>query len=158
MRSTPSSSARHWDGSPVAVPVHRSLRVNPGCTSRLLRCGQHSRCRECGNRIEWYHRSGPRMVRLHPRELPAARVPADCRWHVSSGIAHPAGDGSTWCRIPHALLCPARDAPAPAGLETLRTTRPISTRAAARRSMLRAAAVVHGCPREGPCRPTRNMP
>ncbi|MEH0524839.1 DUF6083 domain-containing protein [Streptomyces stelliscabiei] len=128
MRSTPSSSARHWDGSPVTAPVHRSLRVNPGGTSRLLRCGQHSRCRECGNRIEWYHRSGPRMVRLHPRELPAARVPADCRWHVSSGIAHPAGDGSSWCRIPHALLCPARDTPAAAELGALRRALAVNTR------------------------------
>nr|WP_119581877.1 DUF6083 domain-containing protein [Streptomyces europaeiscabiei] len=128
MRSTPSSSARHWDGSPVTVSVHRSLRVNPGGTSRLLRCGQHSRCRECGNRIEWYHRSALRMVRLHPRDLPAARVPADCRWHVSSGIAHPAGDGSSWCRIPHALLCPARDAPAAAELGALRRALAVNTR------------------------------
>ncbi|MGW1675195.1 DUF6083 domain-containing protein [Streptomyces sp. NPDC002324] len=102
--------------------------MNPGGTSRLLRCGQHSRCRECGNRIEWYHRSGPRMVRLHPRELPAARVPADCRWHVSSGIAHPAGDGSSWCRIPHALLCPARDTPPAAGLAALRRALAVNTR------------------------------
>ncbi|WP_242339645.1 transposase family protein [Streptomyces formicae] len=33
------------------------------------------------------------------------------RWHLSCGIAHPHGDGSTWCRIPHAVLCPARSRP-----------------------------------------------
>ncbi|WP_079079105.1 DUF6083 domain-containing protein [Streptomyces sp. DSM 15324] len=27
---------------------------------------------------------------------------------VSGGIAHPHGDGSAWCRIPHAVLCPRR--------------------------------------------------
>ncbi|MGW4204371.1 DUF6083 domain-containing protein, partial [Streptomyces sp. NPDC004726] len=32
----------------------------------------------------------------------AAAVPASCRWHVDSGIAHRAADGSPWCRIPHA--------------------------------------------------------
>ncbi|MGJ5831989.1 DUF6083 domain-containing protein [Streptomyces ossamyceticus] len=129
MRSRPSSSLRHWDGSPVAVPVHRSLRVAPTGGSRLLRCGQGGRCRECGNRIEWYQRTDQRMVRLHPHELPAARVPAGCRWHVSSGIAHPAGDSSSWCRIPHALLCPARDTPAAAaGLSGLRRALAVHTR------------------------------
>lgn len=45
---------------------------------------------------------------MHPQELPAAAVPLVCRWHVDSGIAHPAGDGSPWCRIPHRILCPGR--------------------------------------------------
>ncbi|WP_324616582.1 DUF6083 domain-containing protein [Streptomyces sp. NRRL B-3229] len=27
-------------------------------------------------------------------------MPEACRWHVSSGVAHPAGDGSRWCRTP----------------------------------------------------------
>lgn len=111
MRSTPPAS-RHWDGSPVlAHRARRSLQVTPDGVSRLLRCGQSDRCRECGNRIEWYHRSNRRPVRLHPHELPAARVPVACRWHVSSGVAHPAGDGSSWCRLPHAVVCPARDTP-----------------------------------------------
>ncbi|GAB2966381.1 DUF6083 domain-containing protein [Streptomyces heilongjiangensis] len=129
MRSTPSPSARRWDGSPVTVPPRRSLRVASDGTSRLLRCGQGDRCRDCGNRIEWYHRSMQRPVRLHPHELPSARVPASCRWHVSSGIAHPAGDGSDWCRVPHAAVCPAREAlsvlPELAGL---RRTLAINTR------------------------------
>ncbi|MER6558999.1 DUF6083 domain-containing protein [Streptomyces sp. NPDC001027] len=129
MRSRPSSSVRRYDSSPVPVPVHCSLRVAPAGGSRLLRCGQNSRCRECGNRIEWYRRSDERMVRLHPHELPAAAVPAACRWHVSSGVAHPAGDNSSWCRLPHVVLCPARDAPAAAtGLAGLRRALAVHTR------------------------------
>ncbi|WP_343245502.1 DUF6083 domain-containing protein [Streptomyces sp. VNUA24] len=103
--------------------------MSPGGGSRLLRWGQNSRCRECGNRIEWYQRSDERMVHLHPHELPAAAVPAACRWHVSSGVAHPAGDNSSWCRLPHVLLCPARDAPAAAtGLAVLRRALAVHTR------------------------------
>ncbi|GGZ97185.1 hypothetical protein GCM10010344_76550 [Streptomyces bluensis] len=128
MCSLPSTSARHWDGSPVAVPVRRSLRVTPGGVSRLLRCGQAGRCRDCGNRIEWYHRSDQRLVPLHPHEVQADEVPAGCHWQVSSGVAHPAGDGSAWCRLPHALLCPARDAPAIPELGQLRRVLAVNTR------------------------------
>ncbi|MFD7677044.1 DUF6083 domain-containing protein [Streptomyces sp. NPDC060187] len=110
MRSTPPHAAPRWDGSPVHVPARRSLRVDPDSVSLLLRCGQSDRCRDCGNRIEWYHRSRQRPVRLHPRELPVTAVPTACRWHVSSGIAHPAGDGTRWCSLPHAVLCPAQPA------------------------------------------------
>jgi hypothetical protein len=129
MRSTPPAS-RHWDGSPVlAHRAHRSLQVTPDGVSRLLRCGQSDRCRECGNRIEWYHRSTHRPVRLHPHELPAARVPVACRWHVSSGVAHPAGDGSSWCRLPHAVVCPARDTPpSPRELAGLRRSLAVRSR------------------------------
>lgn len=35
-------------------------------------------------------------------------MPASCRWHLSCGLAHPHCDGSAWCRIPHAVLCPDR--------------------------------------------------
>ncbi|MFD5720929.1 DUF6083 domain-containing protein [Streptomyces sp. NPDC127036] len=101
----------------------------PGSVSRLMCCGQSDRCRDCGNRIEWYHRSSQRPVRLHPHELPSADVPASCRWHVSSGIAHPAGDGSSWCRLPHAVLCPARDtSTAPPELAGLRRRLAVNTR------------------------------
>ncbi|WP_256122574.1 DUF6083 domain-containing protein [Streptomyces sp. LUP47B] len=93
--------------------MRRSLQVTPGSAGRLLRCGQSGRCRDCGNPIEWYHRSDPHPVPLHPHELPAAQVPEASRWHVSSSVAHPAGDGSSWCRLPHAVLCPARDTPPP---------------------------------------------
>lgn len=130
MRPTPPPSARHWDGSP-AVPrrVRRSLQVSADGVSRLLRCGQRDRCRDCGNWIEWYHRSTQRPVRLHPQELPATQVPAACRWHVSSGVAHPAGDGSSWCRLPHAVVCPASDTPpTPTELAGLRRSLAVNTR------------------------------
>ncbi|WP_330301533.1 MULTISPECIES: DUF6083 domain-containing protein [unclassified Streptomyces] len=129
MRSTPPAS-RHWDGSPVlAHRTRRSLQVTPDGVSRLLRCGQSDRCRECGNRIEWYHCGNRRPVRLHPHELPAARVPVACRWHVSSGVAHPAGDGSSWCRLPHAVVCPARDTPpSPRELAGLRRSLAVRSR------------------------------
>lgn len=108
MRST-LPSPRRWDGSLVHVRARRSLRVSGDSASRLLRCGQSDRCRDCGNRIEWYHRTDERPIRLHPQELPAEKVPATCHWHVSCGVALPAGDGSGWCRLPHAMLCPARN-------------------------------------------------
>ncbi|MET7737690.1 DUF6083 domain-containing protein [Streptomyces sp. NPDC005402] len=76
--------------------------------SRLLRAGQHSLCRHCGNRIDLYPRTDQRPNALHPTELTATQVPESCRWHLSGGIAHPHGDGSAWCRIPHAVLCPRR--------------------------------------------------
>ncbi|WP_333774446.1 DUF6083 domain-containing protein, partial [Streptomyces sp. IBSBF 3136] len=116
MRSTPPPPGRRWDGSLVSHRVHRSLQIDPHCGSRLLRCGQSGRCRECGNRIEWYTRPTGmqrQSVRLHPHELPTSRVPAGSRWHVSSGIAYPAADGSNWCRLPHAVVCPARATPPP---------------------------------------------
>ncbi|MGY4742327.1 DUF6083 domain-containing protein [Streptomyces sp. ATMOS53] len=100
---------RHGDGSPVISHRPRSLRVVADSSSRHLRCAQRARCRECGNLVEWYQRVRDRPVRLHPQELPTADVPAECCWHVSSGLAHPAGDGSAWCRLAHAVLCPARD-------------------------------------------------
>lgn len=49
-----------------------------------------------------------RPIALHPAEVSTAHVAASCRWHLSSGIAHPHGDGSAWCRIPHAVFCPQR--------------------------------------------------
>lgn len=128
MHSTP-SSPRHWDGSPVHVRARRSLRVSSDSASRLLRCGQSDHCRDCGNRIEWYHRTNERPVRLHPHELPAEKVPASCHWHVSSGVAHPAGDGSGWCRLSHGILCPAReDRPAVPELAGLRRALAVNTR------------------------------
>ncbi|GAA3185379.1 hypothetical protein GCM10010451_38250 [Streptomyces virens] len=158
MRSTPPSSARRWDGSPVTVPPRRSLRVACDGTSRLLRCGQVGRCRDCGNRIEWYHRSTEQSVRLHPHELPSARVPAACRWHVSSGIAHPAEDGSGWCRVPHAAVCPAREASrVPPQLVGLRRALAVNTR----RLIDAGAFTPPARPADGPvegraaCRPAR---
>ncbi|MFI0813874.1 DUF6083 domain-containing protein [Streptomyces echinatus] len=129
MPSTPPPSRRNWDGGPVTVHARRSLRLTPDSPSRLLRCGQSDRCRDCGNRIEWYHGINQRPVRLHPHELPVADVPDSCRWHVSSGIAHHASDGSSWCRLPHAVLCPTRDTPpTPPELAGLRRRLAVNTR------------------------------
>ncbi|MGW0573749.1 DUF6083 domain-containing protein [Streptomyces tauricus] len=129
MRPSPHPSTPRWDGSHVRAPQRRSLRVAADGVSRLLRCAQNGSCRACGNPIEWYLRSNERLVPLHPQELPAIQVPEDCRWHVSSGVAYPAGDGSSWCRLPHALLCPARPAPPYAPhLSALRRSLAVRTR------------------------------
>ncbi|GGV01447.1 hypothetical protein GCM10010211_80920 [Streptomyces albospinus] len=114
MRSTTTSSARRWDGSPLR-PHHRqrALRVAADSPSRLLRSAQSSRCRDCGNRIDWHTRTNHNPISLHPHEMPAAGIPATHCWHVSSGIAHPAHDGTPWCRVPHIALCPTRPASAP---------------------------------------------
>ncbi|WP_241661854.1 MULTISPECIES: DUF6083 domain-containing protein [Streptomyces] len=111
MCSSPSPSARRSGGSRASAPQRRSLRIAPYSASRLLRCGLSTSCRECGNPVECYLGADDRLVRLHPHELPVAGVPESYRWHVSRGIAHPAGDGSSWCRLTHDLLCPARPAP-----------------------------------------------
>jgi hypothetical protein len=104
-----SQSGRRWDGSPAAARRVRALRVAADSPSRLLRTAQPSRCRDCGHRIDWYTRSNQRLISLHPQELPTAAVPPSCRWHVHSGIAHAASDGTRWCRIPHPVLCPAHE-------------------------------------------------
>ncbi|MFI0908744.1 DUF6083 domain-containing protein [Streptomyces sioyaensis] len=109
MCTTTASPGRRWDGSPLR-PHHRprALRVATDSPSRLLRSAQPSSCRDCGNRIDWYTRTNHDPISLHPHEVTAVAVPNRCRWHVSSGIAHPAHDGTRWCRIPHPLLCPAQ--------------------------------------------------
>lgn len=130
MRSTPRSSP-HWDGSSVSAHVRtrRPLRVSSDSASRLLRCGQSDRCRDCGNRIEWYQGTNDRPIRLHPHELAAHKVPIACHWHVSCGVAHPASDGSGWCRLPHGMLCPSREGqPAVPELTELRRALAINTR------------------------------
>ncbi|WP_232108254.1 MULTISPECIES: DUF6083 domain-containing protein [Streptomyces] len=127
MRS--SSTRRHWDGSPAVAFPRRSLRIEHNSPSRLLRCAQRDRCRECGNPVEWYDRNLARPVRLHPREVPTAKVPKAHRWHVSSGVAHPADDGRAWCRLAHALVCPARGAtPEASVLDGLRRVLALNTR------------------------------
>ncbi|WP_406387513.1 DUF6083 domain-containing protein [Streptomyces sp. NBC_00887] len=116
MCSATASSGRRWDGSPARPSRSRALRVTPDSPTRLVRSAQPGRCPDCGNRIDRYpcadSADDGRVVPLHPQELPAAAVPVTSRWHVSSGTAHPAHDGSPWCRIPHATLCPAQPAPA----------------------------------------------
>ncbi|TXC99767.1 DUF6083 domain-containing protein [Streptomyces sp. ISID311] len=115
MCSTTASSGRRWDGTPTR-PHHRprALRVAADSPSRLLRTAQPSHCRDCGNRIDWYTRTNQHPISLHPHEVTTAAVPTSSRWHVSSGIAHPAPDGTPWCRIPHTTLCPAHPTNEPA--------------------------------------------
>ncbi|MFG3172344.1 DUF6083 domain-containing protein [Streptomyces sp. NPDC048200] len=158
MRSTPPPSGRHWDGTPVTVRARCSLRAAPHGVTRLLRCGQTDRCRDCGNRFEWYPGTNQRPVRLHPHELPITEVPASCRWHVSSGVAHPAGDGSGWCRLEHTSLCPAHCASSSVPeLAELRRRLAINTR----RMLDAGAFALPSVPKVnqampwGVCRPTR---
>ncbi|SOD91547.1 DUF6083 domain-containing protein [Streptomyces sp. Ag109_G2-15] len=106
MRPHPTHTGRHWDGSPRHILPRRSLQIAANSPSRLLRAGQTGRCRHCGNRIDWYPRPDDRPIALHPTEVATADVSQACRWHLSSGIAHPHDDGSGWCRLPHATLCP----------------------------------------------------
>ncbi|MFD7608442.1 DUF6083 domain-containing protein [Streptomyces mirabilis] len=130
MRSSP-GSRRRWDGSYANGHRLRSLRVDPAGPPRIPRCAQSDRCRECGNQIEWFQRSDEGPVCLHPVELPTDGVPARLRWHVSSGVAHAAGDGSPWCRLAHAAVCPAHDAvfpPDAAALAFLRRRLALNTR------------------------------
>ncbi|MDQ0935171.1 DUF6083 domain-containing protein [Streptomyces turgidiscabies] len=119
-----------WDGSPRTTPTRRPLRVAATSPSRLLRAGQSGRCHRCGNRIDFYQRTDQRPIALHPAELTAAHVPESCRWHLSSGIAHPHGDGSAWCRIPHTVLCPDRTPTTRTGphLEAVRRQLAVRTR------------------------------
>ncbi|MFI6340815.1 DUF6083 domain-containing protein [Streptomyces sp. NPDC050535] len=128
MRPTP--AACHWDGSPRTARPRRPLRVTATSPSRLLRHGQSGRCRQCGNRIDFYQRADQRPIALHPAELATTQVPAACRWHLNCGIAHPHGDGSDWCRIPHTLLCPHRTPAGPLGphLAVLRRQLAVRTR------------------------------
>ncbi|MFF7647059.1 DUF6083 domain-containing protein [Streptomyces canus] len=102
---TPTS--RHWHLGPRTAYPRRFLQVAAHSPSRLLRHGQSGICRSCGHRIDIYPRPDQQPIALHPAELTAQSVPASCRWHLSSGIAYPHDDGSNWCRIPHAVLCPA---------------------------------------------------
>ncbi|MGI3202552.1 DUF6083 domain-containing protein [Streptomyces sp. GLT-R25] len=107
---TPPPPADTGTAGPRTTHPRRPLRVAAASPSRLLRAGQSSRCRQCGHRIDLFQRTDQRPIALHPAELATTDVPASCRWHLSSGIAHPHGDGSPWCRIPHAVLCPSRTA------------------------------------------------
>ncbi|WP_406349790.1 DUF6083 domain-containing protein [Streptomyces sp. NBC_00658] len=128
MCPNPASTGRHWDGSPHAARPHRPLRVAAASPSRLLRTGQSGRCRQCGNRVDWYQRSDQRPIALHPTELRIAHVPPPCRWHLSSGIAYPHGDGSPWCRIPHTVLCPHRTATGRLGPHVVAVRRQLAVR------------------------------
>lgn len=123
------AGARAWDGSLKSYRPPRSLRLTLDSPTRLLRAAQPARCSSCGNPIEWYCRPGDRTIPLHPHELPTRAVPAGQQWHVSSGLAHPMGDGSPWCRVRHHAICPSTtDETTPGLLGTLRRTLAIHTR------------------------------
>ncbi|MFH8804914.1 DUF6083 domain-containing protein [Streptomyces sp. NPDC017936] len=130
MHPDPASTGRHWDGSPRRTRPRRPLRIADHSPSRLLRAGQTSPCRFCGHRTDWYQRPDGRPIALHPAELATTDVPEACRWHLNSGIAYPHDDGSGWCRIPHAVLCPGRVCLARTGprLEPLRRQLAVRTR------------------------------
>lgn len=157
MCSIPAPSGRRWDGSSTTPRRLRALRVAADSPSRLLRTAQPSRCLDCGNRIDWYTRTQGRPVGLHPQELAAAAVPASCRWHVDSGIAHAAGDGSRWCRIPHPVLCPAREPAEPLTPHLAELRRHLALRT---RRLLDTGAFTPRSPSDPPasesvCRPAR---
>jgi hypothetical protein len=133
MRSTnnPGADGFTWDGTPKNRPAPRALRVAQDSPTRLLRTAQADRCTVCGNRVEWYQRPGGRTVPLHPRELPAADVSPDERWHVNSGLTHPTHDASAWCRVRHHAPCPAAGPPdwlRPGRLDDLRRQLALYTR------------------------------
>ncbi|QLJ02869.1 hypothetical protein HZZ00_18865 [Streptomyces sp. NEAU-sy36] len=123
MRPHNPPTGRHWDGSPRHLPPRRSLQIATHSPSRLLRAGQTGRCRHCGNRIDWYPRSDGRPIALHPAEVTTTSISAAHRWHLSSGIAYPHDDGSRWCRIPHAALCPQQPTSPHTGRTRLATLR-----------------------------------
>ncbi|NUK82194.1 hypothetical protein HRW23_33515 [Streptomyces lunaelactis] len=134
------------------------MRVAADSPSRLLRTAQPSRCRDCGNRIDWYSRTDHRPISLHPQELAAAAVPVSCRWHVDSGIAHAAGDGTRWCRIPHLVLCPAHQPTEPLTPQLAELRRRLALRT---RRLLDTGAFTPPAPSDPPvaevsvCRPAR---
>ncbi|MFJ4691738.1 DUF6083 domain-containing protein [Streptomyces sp. NPDC088766] len=122
--------AHHKDSNYRTARPRRPLRVAAISPSRLLRAGQNGYCRRCGNRIDIYQRADQQPIALHPAELAARHIPAPCRWHLSGGTAHPHGDGSAWCRIPHQAICPHPASPPQAGpyLEDLRRQLALRTR------------------------------
>lgn len=154
MHSTHRPTPRHWDGSPVVSHRGRVLTIAANCPSRLLRIAQRGACRDCGNRIDWHTTTDKQPVALHPMELPARAVPEPLRWHVASGIAHPADDASGWCRTAHTILCPARAAPQPPSpaLDHLRRRLALHTR-----RLLDTGAFTPRTPPTAPgaCRPER---
>ncbi|MEC4020339.1 DUF6083 domain-containing protein [Streptomyces sp. H27-D2] len=113
MCSTTASPGHHPPAAHGSPRRPRALRIAPDSPSRLLRTAQSARCLHCGNPLHWYTRTTQQPIALHPQELNTAAVPHPYRWHVDGGIAHPAHDGSAWCRITHRTLCPAAQSPTP---------------------------------------------
>ncbi|WP_410170112.1 DUF6083 domain-containing protein [Actinacidiphila bryophytorum] len=108
MRHTHSPDPRRWDGSPAVSHRVRALAVHPAAPSRLLRCGQRSRCVCCAHVLERYDRIEQPPIDLHPRELPSHDVPDSLHWHITAGVALAQPSGAPRCRVTHSLVCPAR--------------------------------------------------
>ncbi|MGW0316103.1 DUF6083 domain-containing protein [Streptomyces flavidovirens] len=128
MCSTTASSGHRPHPSPVAARRPRTLRIAPDSPSRLLRTAQPAQCPDCGNPVHWYTRTNQQPIGLHPQELDAVTVPASCRWHVHSGIAHPADDGTDWCRITHRTLCPTHKSATPLTRQLVELRRSLALR------------------------------
>ncbi|MEV7374662.1 DUF6083 domain-containing protein [Streptomyces sp. NPDC090301] len=128
MRPHP-TAPHHWDGTLHTGP-RRTLTLARDSPSRLLRCAQNAHCGQCGNRVDRHTTTSPRPVSLHPAELSTTLVPQRYRWHLASGIAYPAGDGSRWCRITHTAVCPAAIEPEalPDSLNAIRRQLALHTR------------------------------
>ncbi|MGX1886916.1 DUF6083 domain-containing protein [Streptomyces sp. NPDC055287] len=158
MCSTTASPDHRPHPSSAAACRPRALRIHPDSPTRLLRSAQPARCHDCGNLIHWYTRTNQQRIALHPQELEAAAVPASCRWHVCSGIAHPTADASPWCRVTHHTLCPSQQSTTPLTPQlielrrrlALRTRRLIDTGAITTFPHLPLAAA-----RAADCRPAR---
>lgn len=151
MRSHTPRHDQNWDGSPRHLPARRPLQIAANSPSRLLRACQTARCRHCGNRIDWYPRCDHRPIALHPAEVTTTDIPTTCRWHLSGGIAYPHDNGSGWCHIPHAVLCPQRILPSTPGSPCLTSLR--------RELGLRSRRLIDaGAFRPAPCTPVTTAP
>ncbi|WP_309302253.1 DUF6083 domain-containing protein [Streptomyces sp. NBRC 110611] len=124
-------TARAPCASPQTVPAGFCAPPNPAVAATAATAST------------WHTRTNQNPISLHPHEVPAASVPAPHRWHVSSGIAHPAHDGTPWCRIPHTALCPAHPASGPLTPQLAELRRRLALRT---RRLLDAGAFTHQPP------------
>lgn len=152
------TTGRGWGGTPKSHGRVRSLTVAHDSPSCLLRSAQPAHCHGCGNPINWHTTSNRRAIPLHPFELPTAIVPEPHRWHLASGIAHPAGDGSPWCHLAHLTLCPARtiSSALPPALSDIRRRLALNTRRLIDAGLLSPGPRPETEPRhDDPCTPAR---
>ncbi|WP_435229162.1 DUF6083 domain-containing protein [Streptomyces sp. Tue6028] len=109
MHPTLTSADRHRDDRPHIAGHPRPLHRPGTSPSRPPRAGGHTGHRRWrGNRIDLHQRADGRPIALHPAEPADAASPASRRRHLSCTTAHPHGDGSNWCPVPRAGLCPQR--------------------------------------------------
>ncbi|MFF0746397.1 DUF6083 domain-containing protein [Streptomyces sp. NPDC004111] len=138
----------------TALRARRTLRVPATSPSQVLRSHSNGPCPRCGHRIEWHPRADHSLLVLHPAEFTTTVVPADWRWELSCGIAHPHGDATPWCRIPHAILCPAHT-PDPHLTPHLTEVR---RHLAVRTRILLDTGRLTPLPPTAPCPPTADLP